>query len=324
MTETGEPVDISGRLVWVRRRVFGERGRATLSRAIGVSPSTYNYYEKGRQMPADLLAKVAQVTGADLRWLLTGDGSPFPTPPSTAADIGLSQGAQDIVARFLAGAEESDAASGARAALRAILAKMDQAFPAPDWRPSETPVAAEAIPVVGRTAAGLPTAWERFFVGKEDPQVLDQLIQRTEAGTARERTAELKVADPAAEPDRPRDSAAMLIQLSEPTADGVVEYLQLPGLPSPAPGTFALRVDGDSMSPRILDGDIVVCRRGVEPEAGQTAVVRIRDHIGLTVKLWRPEGDQVHLIPINEIHPQRAFRRSDIVWACRVLWVVRL
>ena len=324
MEESGIQSGLSRRLTWLRRRIFGERGRAAMARAIGISPSTYNYYEKGRQAPADLLARAAQVTGADLRWLLTGEGAPFPETTSTTSDIRLSPQAEEVVARFLKEVDGAEA-PGAHIALRAILAQMDQAFPqAGEWRPSQTPVGPKSIPIVGRTAAGLPAAWDDYFAGEEDPQALDRLIQHVETKGARERSGELKAADPLSEPDRPRDAMAMLVQLSAPTADGIVEYLELPGLPQIAPGTFALRVNGDSMAPRILDGDIVVCRRNVPPQPGQTAVVKIRNHIGLTVKLWRPEGDRVHLIPINEMHPQRLLMLVDVVWACRVLWVVRL
>ena len=308
MNETDGQAGIGERLGWLRRRVFGERGRASLARSIGVSPSTYNYYEKGRQPPADLLARAAQVTGADLRWLLTGAGAPFPETTSTTSDTRLSQAGRGDHWPVPEEAAPRLQAPGAGRPCGQSWPRWTRRFrPQASGGRRRAPVGPKAIPIVGRTAAGLPAAWERYFAGQEDPQALERLIRHVEKSGARARSGELKAADPASEPDRPRDAAAMLVQLSAPTADGIVEYLELPGLPQAAPGTFALRVDGDSMAPRILDGDMVVCRRGVPPQAGQTAVVKIRDHIGLTVKLWRPEGDRVHLIPINEMHPQRVF-----------------
>jgi SOS-response transcriptional repressor LexA len=316
---------LSERLRELRKAVHGERGRAAFARAIGVSPSTYNYYEKGRQPPASLLAKAAEVTGADLTWLLTGAGGPFPSATAGTADNTLSQAARNVLEGFTADGNTAKA-QAARAALRQILAEMDRAFPSEKaaWTPSSAPVKPSAIPIVGRTAAGMPAAWEEFFAGHEDTDALEHLIRRMETRATRRRGAELKAADAAAEPGPARDRTAMLIQLSSPTPEGITEFLELPGLDAPEPGTIALRVDGDSMAPRILDGDLIVCRRGVPPLPGQTAVVKIRDRIGLTVKLWRPEGEYVHLIPINEAYQPGRFLRTAIVWACRVLWVVRL
>jgi transcriptional regulator with XRE-family HTH domain len=334
---------LSGRLVSLRETVFGPRGRAAFARALGVSPSTYNYYEKGRAPPADLLARAAQVTGADLGWLMTGSGEPFPIGPPKGADRRVSHPAEEILARLAAalgatdlrgkdaqplpgGSEQRNRLPAALEALRSILAAAEQAFPPAKetWQSLGGPIPPTAIPVVGRTAAGVLVPWEKFFAAGEDPQVLDRLIRQVEGRAARRRGGELQEADPGGKMDRPPGAAAALIQLSEPTPEGIVEYLDLPGLAPIGPGAFALRVDGDSMAPRIRDGDLVVCRCGVGPQPGQTAVVRVRGRVGVTVKLWRPEGNAVHLIPINESHePSRALR-SDILWACRVLWVVRI
>jgi SOS-response transcriptional repressor LexA len=328
--------DHCGRLASLRQTVFGPRGRAAFARVLDVSPSTYNYYEKGRAPPADLLARAAQVTGADLTWLLTGQGAPFPDRPAPGADNRLSHPAEEIIARFADALAAQPAApaepaqpeglnSAAVTALRAILAQVEKSLPEEStWKPSEAGITPSAIPVVGRTAAGLLAPWEKFFADEENPHVLERLIAQTETRAARRRGAELLAADPTGDPDRPADVTAMLVQLSAPTADGIVEYLELPGLGPLGAGAFALRVDGNSMSPRIRDGDLVVCRRSIPPQPGQTAVVKVRGRIGVTVKLWRPEGGHVHLIPINEACDPSRLVRTDILWACRVLWVVRL
>jgi len=367
VTEPSAQPGTSARLAGLRQAVFGPRGRAAFARSLNVSPSTYNYYEKGREPPAALLARAAEITGADLKWLLTGEGACFPDRPPEGADNSLSQPAEEILARFAqalgappaapsepavqgeaskrreAPAQAEPPARGAprgrspasalspaspnaaAAALRAILAQVEKSLPIGSaWKSAEGGLAPSAIPVVGRTAAGVPAPWEKFFAGEEDPQAMERLIAQADSRAARQRGAEVLAADPAGEPDRPADATAVLIQLSEPTADGILEYLELPGLGPLGAGAFALRVDGDSMSPRIRDGDLVVCRRGVAPRPGQTAVVKVRGRIGVTVKLWRPEGDHIHLIPINESCPPSRLPRLDVVWACRVLWVVRL
>ena len=113
MTAPRDEGGLSRRLAELRAMVFGPRGRAAFARAVGVSPSTYNYYEKGRPAPADILARAAEVTGADLAWLMTGRGTPFPEGPPKAGDIGLSHPAQDILERFSPGGAASPEAAAA-------------------------------------------------------------------------------------------------------------------------------------------------------------------------------------------------------------------
>jgi len=314
------------RLAWLRQAAKGPRGRAEFARAIGVSPSTYHYYEKGRRPPVDLLVRAAALTGASLEWLLTGEGAPFPATPAEAPDTELSPEARDALARLARGGETGPAADAARAALASLLRRMERTFPAAKspWLPRAFRVGPTSVPILGRTAAGVPAAWDRYFAGEEDPDVLEGLLARLEGGAARGREAEVAAADPQQESAGPADALAMIIQLSAPTPDGVVEYVDLPGLGPQPPGTFALRVDGDSMIPRIRDGDIVVSRRGAAPQPGRTAIVRVRGRVGVTVKLWRPEGETVHLVPINEARDPSVLALRDILWACRVLWVVRL
>jgi SOS-response transcriptional repressor LexA len=120
-----------------------------------------------------------------------------------------------------------------------------------------------------------------------------------------------------------RRASAVIVQLSKPAADGIVELLEMTGLGPLGADAFALHVDGDSMAPRIRDGDMLVCRRSVAPQPGQIAVVRVRGYVGQAVKIWRPEGDDICLISINESYPPRRVARTDILWACRVLYVVR-
>ena len=316
---------LSGRLQRLRESVFGPRGRAAFARALGVSPSTYNYYEKGRQPPSDLLARAAEVTGADLTWLMTGRGKPFPEPADAGGDTRLSPPALAVLERFAAAAGGT-APSVARTALESLLREIEAAAPSPGslWHPGAFGPDESAIAILGRTAAGLPADWDAWFTGESDAEVLESLLAGVERSPAKRRRASVAAPDPQVEAAAPADPTAELIQLSDPTPAGVAEFLRLPGVGRPARGTFGLRVDGESMAPRIREGDIVVSRRDEPPREGQTAIVKIRDRIGVTVKLWRTEGDRVHLVPINEAHDPGVFPREAVLWACRVLWLVRL
>jgi transcriptional regulator with XRE-family HTH domain len=86
------PAENSGicrRVAQLRTQVAGARGKAAFARMLGISPSTYDYYESGRLPPADLLVRMAHVANADLLWLLTGrshaaNGGPHPLVRRTA------------------------------------------------------------------------------------------------------------------------------------------------------------------------------------------------------------------------------------------------
>lgn len=60
---------------------------------------------------------------------------------------------------------------------------------------------------------------------------------------------------------------------------------------------FALECHGDSMAPRICDGDIVCIRKQCEVETGQIAAVRIGEEA--TLKHFYKSGDMVQLIAEN-------------------------
>lgn len=327
MGRSEEGGSISDRLRELRERLFGPRGRARFARALGISPSTYNYYEKGRQPPADLLARAAEVTGARLEWLLTGRGDPFAEGTTAPGAEDLPPALQDALRRFTEAVGDGPGAASARVALGALLGEIRGALAEPSGaeRPAPTfRLGSRSVPILARTAAGLTAEWEAFFRGQEDPGVLAGLVEGLEGRTGAGRGADLRAADPQPEAARPATGEARLVQLSEPTPEGVVEFLDLPWLPAPDAALFGLRVDGDSMAPRVCDGDIVVCRYGAEPLPGGTAVVRLRGRIGVTVKLWRPEGEKVHLIPINETYDPTVCDLADVLWAWRVLWVVRM
>ena len=68
---------ICERLKQVRIQVCGPRGQSHFAALLNLSPSTYNYYEKGRIPPVDVLDRAARVTGAPLMWLIRGEPAEF-------------------------------------------------------------------------------------------------------------------------------------------------------------------------------------------------------------------------------------------------------
>lgn len=61
---------------------------------------------------------------------------------------------------------------------------------------------------------------------------------------------------------------------------------------------FALKIKGDSMAPRMLDGDVVIIRQQDDADSGDVAVVLVNGDAA-TVKKIRKQADGLSLIPIN-------------------------
>ena len=79
-------------------------------------------------------------------------------------------------------------------------------------------------------------------------------------------------------------------------------------VPSKWRSTFTLTCKGDSMEPRIHDGDLVAIRKQPEVENGQLAVVMVNGDEA-TVKYFRQEGSLVVLTPksFNPVHQPQIY-----------------
>ena len=69
------------------------------------------------------------------------------------------------------------------------------------------------------------------------------------------------------------------------------------GVPAAWKADFALVCHGDSMAPKIQDGDVVCIRKQPVVENGEVAAVRIGEEA--TLKHFYRDGDQVTLLPDN-------------------------
>lgn len=80
------------------------------------------------------------------------------------------------------------------------------------------------------------------------------------------------------------------------------------------PQAFALKVRGNSMSPRIEDGDIVIVSPQQEVRNGDICVIRVNGED--TLKKVKLEGVYIHLVPLNpEFEPVTVKRKEvDFVW----------
>jgi len=87
------------------------------------------------------------------------------------------------------------------------------------------------------------------------------------------------------------------------------------------PEAFALEVKGNSMAPRIENGDIIVVSPTHEVKSGDICVVRVDEED--TVKRIKIDEQFVHLIPLNPEYEPMLVRKRDVTFMWRVIKVIK-
>ena len=299
----------------LRSQYAGNRGKSKFARALGISASTYSYYENNRIPPIEILLKICEVTGADLKWLLTGQSTEKKFAFGRNSELlqkldNLFTNNPDLTEAVLAFIELLSQKKGIEGEFhsRVLPSRPDR----PGW-----------IPVLGRTAAGIVHFWDQTFLPEPQQAIteLDELVRKhigKEIVGSVDGTVSI---DLQARPlvDGVKKQQANLIQVCGQGQEQIVEFIQCQEIHKLFPDSFALHVDGDSMSPRINDGDIVILSPSVPAAQGQIGVARVANQIGVTCKLIRTAQGDVHLIPINERYETKVVNKKDLLWALAVL-----
>jgi len=299
----------------LRQQYAGSRGKSKFARALGISPSTYSYYEDDRVPPINILLKMCEVTSADLQWLLKGKGTEKNI--AIGGNSGLLQKLDGLIKKHPEIAEPVTAFVDLLCEKKGIEDKfgskaLSTASVRPGW-----------IPVLGRTAAGIVHFWDQTLL-PEPKQAITQLedlvekhigkriIKSMDRSLSVDLQARVLV-------DGLKINQANLIQVSGHGDEQIFEFVQCDEVHKLFPDSFALQIDGDSMSPRINDGDIVIVSPSVPAAQGQMAIARVANQIGVTCKLIRTTDKEVHLIPINERYETKVLNQKDLLWALAVL-----
>jgi repressor LexA len=87
------------------------------------------------------------------------------------------------------------------------------------------------------------------------------------------------------------------------------------------PGAFALKVKGNSMAPRIEDGDIVVVSPQTEARSGDICVIRVNEED--TLKKVKFEGNYIHLVPLNPEFEPVTVRKKDVNFVWKVVKLIK-
>lgn len=324
--------EVCARIAQLRREVTGPRGKSAFARQLDLPASTYDYYENGRVPPADVLVNIAKVAGVNLCWLLTGE-------VDCSAGVGADDPVLQRAAKLIA---EHPASAGPLQAFLEIL-EQTRSFPSKDIegdyrsadddveqligeadRPGAMDVADSRdpqraretwVPVLGRTAAGVPQFWQ----GQQGQGVptLEQIVARHAGQTPRQVTVGRSQGD-----ESPADLAEV-VTLTRPDASDVAQFVVAEDVKARYPDAFALQVDGSSMDPDIRHGDLVLLSPSAEAVDGRAAVVQLANQIGVTCKIYRREGQTVHLVALSPKVAPVSVRGEEVIWALRVLARIR-
>ncbi|MHC4124203.1 MAG: S24 family peptidase [Planctomycetota bacterium] len=323
-------IEVIGRIIRLRKLLTGERGKSKFAHLLGISPSSYNYYEKDRVPPVEILLRICEVTGTDLYWLLTGKEN------AAAAESGAIRQHSKVCKEGGYGLENSilqkltsilDSNPELAGTVKAfvdllvekrsfekelVLQKFSSISAKPGW-----------IPVLGRTAAGVVGFWDEAVLMDSERAVteLEDLVKKyigcEIVGAADGKlSVDLQLKSLL---NNFGDLQANLIQVNGHKDDSIVEFIECSKIIELFPDSFALRVDGDSMSPRINDGDIVIVSPSVATGQGQIAVAHIRGQVGVTCKIVRSCDENVHLIPVNEKYETKVIPKENLLWSLSVL-----
>lgn len=88
---------------------------------------------------------------------------------------------------------------------------------------------------------------------------------------------------------------------------------------------FIVKAKGDSMEPRIMDGDYVVVERNADPAPREIALVRVEDEAleeGYVIKRYTQSLDEIELFSINPAYDPLVYPRSALRSAERVVHII--
>ncbi len=308
------------RLITLRSRCFGERGRRGFAEALGLSASTYSYYEQDRLPPVEVFAKICQITEADPVWLLWGEKA-----LKNSEKYSINQPVDSYKQIF----ERLERLSANPQNYRAVEAFLD-ILDGREKMKSEAALPGNVgwIPVLGRTAAGLAYDWGQADMA-DCEKVKNQLEKLVETHTG----SKILHQQPAVVEFEPvlstiqanlSQDLVSIIDIHIPESGDFMQFIDGSAIGDIISGCFALQIDGDSMSPRINDGDYVILSAEFPAVQGRPAVVRLSNQIGATCKIIRTIDEQIHLIPINERYEIKIVPVSSLLWALAVLGHLRI
>ena len=93
--------------------------------------------------------------------------------------------------------------------------------------------------------------------------------------------------------------------------ENILDYEEIPSEMAKSGEYFALKIKGDSMSPRILEGDVVIVRKQDDAESGDIVIVLVNGDSATCKKLAKGSGS-ISLISFNPSYNLMSFSKKEI------------
>ncbi|MGE0281444.1 MAG: helix-turn-helix transcriptional regulator [Rhizobiaceae bacterium] len=96
------------------------------------------------------------------------------------------------------------------------------------------------------------------------------------------------------------------------------DLIELPG--GQDEGSYALKVQGDSMLPLYRDGDVLVVRPEATVRSGDRVVVKTSGGEVMAKVLAKRSAQEIELKSLNPEHPNRRLASREVEWIARIVW----
>jgi repressor LexA len=93
--------------------------------------------------------------------------------------------------------------------------------------------------------------------------------------------------------------------------EDILDYEEIPASLAAQGEFFALKVSGNSMEPRILDGDVVIVKQQPDADSGEVVVVIVNGE-AVTVKRIKKRPEGIMLIPNNHAYTPMFYSNKEI------------
>lgn len=91
----------------------------------------------------------------------------------------------------------------------------------------------------------------------------------------------------------------------------IIDYEEIPFEMAKNGDYFALQIKGDSMEPRIKEGDVVIVRKQPDVESGEVAIVLVNGDEATIKKVQKFNGG-INLVPSNPAYEVKTYSNDDI------------
>lgn len=93
--------------------------------------------------------------------------------------------------------------------------------------------------------------------------------------------------------------------------EDIIDYEEIPHSMAKSGEFFALQIKGDSMEPRIKEGDVVIVRKQPDVKSGEVAIVLVNGDEATIKKVQKFNGG-INLVPSNPAYEVKTYSNDDI------------